>query len=307
MNFRHLQRAILAAGAIWLTAGTLQAEPPAAEDLMAFADHLYQQADYYRAITEYERVVFHHPRHALAPTARYQIGRCYFRGGKWEAAVDAFQRLTEEYRGEAIGQRAAFALAHTFYAERKYARAATLLAPLAEQRDPSDARDRAILITGLCRLRESDRSDAVRWFDRVATNSPAKPRAEQWTRAARAAEGIPDKSPWLAGGLSAVAPGAGQLYTGRARDAAIALGINALMGWATYEAFDNGEYVTGTAFALVGSGFYAGNIYHAINGAHKYNRREQDGFFEQWEIQLEPFGAQAGVPHGLALRLALTF
>ena len=57
------------------------------KETLDFAEHLRSQGDYYRAITEYERVLFLAPGKALAPQVRLQIAACYVQGKKWETAV----------------------------------------------------------------------------------------------------------------------------------------------------------------------------------------------------------------------------
>ena len=53
-------------------------------DWRLFADHLLAKGDYYRAITEYERVLFFHPGSALAKTARFRIAEAYLRGERYD-------------------------------------------------------------------------------------------------------------------------------------------------------------------------------------------------------------------------------
>src|SRR3990170_2027757 len=57
---------ILCAGLLWQVS-CVHAQESSPEKIMSFADHLYEQGDYYRAITEYERVIFFYPKHPLAP------------------------------------------------------------------------------------------------------------------------------------------------------------------------------------------------------------------------------------------------
>jgi len=88
--------------------------------VMAFADDLYRRGDYYRAITEYERFIFLSPEVKQAARARFQVGMCYVRGGKWEAARDQFVSLKERDRTSPEGRDAQLMLAHVYYRLQKY-------------------------------------------------------------------------------------------------------------------------------------------------------------------------------------------
>ena len=81
------------------------------------------------------------------------------------------------------------------------------------------------------------------------------------------------KDPVLAGVL-AIVPGAGHLYCGRPRDAALAFVFTGAFAWATAEAFNQDHDELGIALGLVTLALYAGNIFSAVNVAHKFNDRE---------------------------------
>ena len=88
------------------------------------------------------------------------------------------------------------------------------------------------------------------------------------------------KRPVLAASLSAVLPGAGQLYNGRYRDAGIALGLNAGFGAATYYSFAELESIPlGVVSSLLLAGFYAGNVYNAYTDARQINAQRYATFF----------------------------
>jgi len=77
-----------------------------------------------------------------------------------------------------------------------------------------------------------------------------------------------------------IIPGAGQFYNGRIQDGVIAFVLNGLFIWGAYEAFDNGNNVARGILLLFESGWYSGNIYGAISGAHKYNKNKTDVYFK---------------------------
>ena len=80
------------------------------------------------------------------------------------------------------------------------------------------------------------------------------------------------RRPWLAGGLSALLPGAGQVYAGSWSSAAVAFVLNAVMIGATVELARHRLYATAVAAGTVGSVFYVGTI---VNAADLAGRRNQ--------------------------------
>jgi hypothetical protein len=94
---------------------------------------------------------------------------------------------------------------------------------------------------------------------------------------------IAQKSPSLAGTLSALLPGAGQLYVGRKRDAVVSFLLNGAFILGAIEAFRKDENAVGGILIMFETGWYAGNIYSAISGAHKYNRKISNDFIGRLE------------------------
>ena len=82
---------------------------------------------------------------------------------------------------------------------------------------------------------------------------------------------IPHRSPRWAGVFSAVLPGAGQFYSGRARDGASALVVNGLLGALNWQLIQRELWVGVGFMGFVQLSFYGGNILAAANSAHKFN------------------------------------
>jgi outer membrane protein assembly factor BamD (BamD/ComL family) len=269
-----------------------------ADSVEAFGDHLFRQGDFYRAITEYERVLFQAPDSARSPAVRLKIGAAYFRGEKWEAASRRLQEVRVQARDTEAGRQALLYLAALALRQRDWGRA---LNYLEEYRAayPADARRNAVmaeLILTHLRRQEGDQAGRLLEAELAASESglpltPADLRA--WAER-------PYKSPRLAGGLSAVLPGAGQAYVGRWGDASLAFVINGLFIWGAWAAFDRDEDVAGSVLLALEATWYAGNIYNAVNGARKENRLVEDRFMENVRIRygltFPPDGGEALIP-----------
>lgn len=62
---------------------------------LKIADHFADEHDYYRAITEYKKVVFLFPHYEKIDWVHFQIGRMYYEGGRYPQAKHELLPLTE--------------------------------------------------------------------------------------------------------------------------------------------------------------------------------------------------------------------
>lgn len=114
-------------------------------------------------------------------------------------------------------------------------------------------------------------------------------KGEELEAAQRAYLALDRQRPWLAAGLSAVLPGAGQAYNGRWGDAAVSLVINGGLGAATYYAFDRSESLApGIILSVLLAGFYTGNIINAYRDAGQLNTQREAAAREQMARELWP-------------------
>jgi tetratricopeptide (TPR) repeat protein len=251
-----------------------------AERMLSFADHLFASGDYYRAITEYERMLFFYPDHRLARTAKLQVANCYLRGVRLDQASERFRALTEGFPDDEVGRKALFLLGETEYQKRAYSRAAEIFILYSEHYPRGEQADAARIKTGWCFLRQGKWQQAMGEFQKLPPDSPLHVQADGLAEASQRYPEIPKKSPVLAGGLSALLPGAGQLYINRPGDALISFLLNGTFIWAAAEAFRNDNDVTGGILLFFEAGWYTGNIYNAVSGAHKFNRRSEQQFMD---------------------------
>lgn len=263
----------------------LGAQDQTPERLISFADHLFDQGDYYRAITEYERVIFFYPNHDLAKTSRYQIALSYLKGNRVTEAITRFRKLADDYPAEETGKRSLFMIGEAYAQKSDYQQAIDVFERFLNTYAHDPKTDEARIRIGWSYLRQGNWEQASEEFGRIPPGSPLHAQAEGLAEESKSYPHIPAKSPYLAGGLSAVAPGAGQLYLGRPRDATISFLLNGLFIWGTVEAFRNDNDVTGAILLFFESGWYLGNVYNAINGAHKYNRDARREFLDRLSNQ----------------------
>ena len=89
---------------------------------------------------------------------------------------------------------------------------------------------------------------------------------------------LPEKSPWLAGTLSAVLPGSGSFYVGRYAEGSLAFFATAVLIYGAVNAFEEDKEGLGAVLGALGLAFYGGSILAAANGAHKFNDRGRSAY-----------------------------
>lgn len=279
-----LAAVVAAVAPSWGVPGALALElsPPA---LLAYADDLYGRGDYYRAIGEYDRLIFHFPSDRLAADARFRIAAALFRGQRWEEAARRFREIGRDAARSDLQQQALFMVGETYRGSGDLASAVGAYQAFIDAFPEGALAPQARLMIGWClmarELWPEARGQILAANDRLPPGIDAPALAREAERGAQ----LPTRAPWVAGSLSAVLPGLGQLYVGRKTDAAVAFALNALFAWATVESFRDGDYVTGGILGTLEIGWYIGNIYGAAGSARKYNRAAAADFLRNVQFR----------------------
>ncbi len=247
---------------------------------MRLGDHFFQDGDYYRAITEYKRFLFFFPQSPQNPEIMMKIVRAYCRGKKWDEAISASDDLLGKFPQSAFRSEAFLLKGLAFFEKKDFAQARFFFEKAQEDSANRIIFNEAQKQIALSYLREEEWKKAAREFRRIQEDSPLFPKGQSIADGLDRIGEVPQKSPPGAGILAAVLPGAGHVYCGRYQDATVAFLLNAVFIWGMVEAFRHDEYVVGGILTFFEIGWYSGNIYSAVNGAHKYNKRKKQEYLE---------------------------
>lgn len=259
-----------------LLAVSLPPERADGQTLFSFADHLFESGDYYRAITEYERFIFHYPQDPGVPRARLRIGLSYQRGGKWGQAEEELEGVIRDYKGTDTEVLAQWELGETFYQSGRFLRAAAQYKKFSGDFSNANLSRRAPMRIAWCYVRTGEYTDAEAALSQMDKVNPSYDLSRGFLREIEGLGRLPRKSPALAGSLSAVVPGTGQFYAGRYMDGAAALLLNAAFVFGAVEAFTHKLYGTFGILLFFETGWYGGNIYSAVSSTYKYNRTREE-------------------------------
>ena len=253
-----------------------------AEQELKLSDHLLfrtgtafqHEGEYYRAITEYKRLLILFPDSGRAEDAHLNIGLSYLKGGEYASAAETFKTLRRKYpQGKYVAQSHLYE-GLSYRKSEQYKDAVIQLDTVIEEFPRAEEAPKAIVEKALLALdtyqideMRSELGNVVRKYPGIDVSRAA----EQSLALAESIEGLPKKSPVLAAGMSAVLPGSGYIYAGQYGDGLTAFLVNAVFIAGTATAVHQRNYPTAYITGVIGLPFYIGNIYGSANAARKWN------------------------------------
>ncbi len=260
----------------------------APENVRKFADFLYEQGDYLRAVGEYQRYLFYQP--GKSEETRYRIALCYRFAGQTEQAIQNFQVLLRAYPEGRFTSQAYYQIGATYFLHDQFEQSVGFLHEVLPHITNARQHAEAEQLIGLSYLMQKQWSEAGQVFKTLQGSEvdSVSQKAVVYHSYAEKGADLPTRSPFLSGVLSTIVPGAGRLYTGRVSDAFTSLFIVGLTGWQAYEGFqrDGLSSVKGWTLGTLSGIFYVGNIYGSVISARVYNRRVADEFLTTLSIEL---------------------
>ena len=287
------------------------AQPVAAEEradrLWDFANHLYEKRDYYRALNEYQRFVFLFPNDYRVGEAELQIGRCYRREGEVGKAFNYLIRLYNNRGEEAVGSEALLEIAEIREEQQRLPEAIYWTKQFIERYPNYPEVDNIHLRLAWLLIDSGKYDEAITVLERIHEESTIYPRARSIRQALKEEADIVERSPVMAGTLSAVLPGSGHLYAGRPGQAASSFLLNALFITGAVLAFKNDSPVLGGILVFFELGWYVGGIRSAARAAREANEKEERRYRQELKEKYRlSFGLEPGKDR-LALYLRLSF
>ena len=266
---------------------------PAAAVESSFADSLFQEGDYLNAAHEYKRLLFLHPDAPRIDFIAFRIAASYQNAGKLENAIGAYQLLIETYPKSILVERARnnIAQCHVLSGDSEQG-LASLKRFLAEHKGSSLA-PRVQFTIGMLLMDKGEWAQASRAWRDVYSTYPESSFAKVSDRLARTiknADTLPHRSPMVAGVLSALIPGSGQVYSGRTVDGLYTFVGMAVLGSASFYYADQERYEVAIPVGVLGLFFYGNGIYRSIQSAQVFNAQHHAQFRNRLQQEIRSSG-----------------
>lgn len=263
----------------------------APDNILKFADYLYDNGDYIRAAGEYQRYLYISPTKNINDSIYYKSTKALFRGGDYDQSLYLMQNFRLKYPQSEYLNKATIGQAIIRYHQKNYHKAIASARKITARQSC-----RKQIIIGLSYLK-LNKIDSAKFAIYHGDSSPdnSLPDYENCRENIKLlfdkitmAKSLPYKSPAKAGLLSAVIPGTGKIYCGRTSDGLYSLLLIGLSGWQAYDGFDSdgSKSTKGWIFATLSSVLYLGNIYGSVVSAKIYNRRQYNDFLKGIEIEI---------------------
>ncbi len=244
-----------------------------------FAEHLFREGDYYRAITEYKRIMFMEPDPVIRAWLKLRIGQSYLAGKKYTAAQAVFSELSGDNPIEKIKQAASFLLGRSYYLDSRYSQALDEFNGLLSEVHDPEIRNATLFLVACVNIKIGALDEAKKVLSQVAANDPLSKRSQLLVSMVDRGKRLPHKSPALAGLLSVV-PGLGHVYIGEYEVGISAFVWNGMFAYAAIESFRHRLWGPAVLLSVVELMWYSGTIYGAVSGAHRFNRDAQLNFLQ---------------------------
>ncbi|HSW55290.1 MAG TPA: hypothetical protein VLH59_09380 [Ignavibacteriaceae bacterium] len=241
------------------------------ENIKKFADHLFCEGDYLRAIEQYELI----NENLDNDTIKFKVMLGYSELGFFSESNDFFRGINDK----SIFYPDAYFLS---FKNQLISEPGLIIAPSINSFNSFQMKSFSKL-TNISMLYEDkfniSRENFTAPFDAEELNSVS-------TFFDHKVE-PPYKSPALAGLLSAVIPGSGKMYVGEWGDGITALVVTSLFAFLAYDNFRTDHTTRAWIFTGLGAFFYAGNIYGSVASAQIFNARIDFDFNNGLELFLK--------------------
>lgn len=276
------------------------------KEIRQFTAELFATGEYYRSITEARRYIFLFPSGRRTEETAKLIGDAYLMSHEWTEAIAAYDEFLTRFPASPLAGAATFykaiallKLGQSAEAERLFQ---LILSGPDREKKSAAARWEILLLIRQNRFEEAEKL----LKDRMALPEMEK-EAGRMEELLQEKKGARYKSPQTAGVLSAILPGSGQFYNDRYQDGAYSFFLNALFILAAYKAYDSDNYGLGAILTLFELGWYAGGIYGAVGGAHKYNMKVDEDHFRSGMQRLNLQESEIARPGGLTVMFTYPF
>ena len=266
---------------------------PASAQASDFADSLFQEGDYLNAAHEYKRLLILHPDLPRIDFIAFRVAASYQNAGQLEKAIPAYQFLIDTYPNSPLIERSTnnIAQCHILLGDRE--RGIVALENFLSKYKRSDLAPLAHFTIGMLHIDKNEWTEASRIWNDVSSTYPDSPFAEASARLARivkSADTLPRRSPTVAGVLSALVPGSGQVYSGKTVDGLYAFMSVAVLGSTSVYYSSKERYEVAVPVAVLGVFFYGNSIYQSIQAAQTFNLQHKERFRNRIQQEIRDSG-----------------
>ena len=194
------------------------------QELVNFANFLYDEGFYERALISYFQYLYRYPKDELEMATYFQIGKCYELLESWDLAKNYYKRIIDENPSKSVSKNAAqYQLLYISLVNKKYEK---VIDSTINSKDPYELIFRAYAHFELLEWTES--KQAFKTAEVLFNHSHYSKQIRPWYKAIKTAQNAPLKERKSAL-LASIAPGGGFVYLKQTENAIGAISASLLL------------------------------------------------------------------------------
>lgn len=289
-NMIHSLIKLLYSLLISITAFTTSVYAETANPQYRHAEQLFESGDYQAARLAYKRLLFYDPDTEFRDVADYRIAQTYYYQNDATRAEGLFRKFSTVHPNSPVRFQSQLMLGQLHFDAAEYSQARSNLFELLHASTEPEVVAAAHYLRGWCYIHTTDWNKAISELRQVNTSQIGVFRAKKASELADtllAETPLPSKSPQVAGWLSTVVPGSGQLYVGKVKEGVLAAALSGTFIYLAVDAIRERRYIDCAGISLVGWQFYWGNRTGAQQLASEYNEHHEQALIETLKRQTE--------------------
>ncbi len=259
-----------------------------------FISDLYKEEKYFDCITETQRLLNYENDADAQNELLYFINACYYSGGQYKTVISRL-RTAENSSKDRFYLANLFLLSNAYYNLGYYDKSKAVLDMLDYADIKKDDQDKLFAGRAEKLLRSHEYSNIlseveyagnyINEFNKSFTLRNFRNDIERYRE-------IGLRSKWLSASLSALLPGAGQIYSGRITDGILSFAAVAGTAFGAYYYYNKKEKPPAITLTFFSGLFYCGNIYGAYNSAlyknNELNQKFSDQIIKKYNLKYDP-------------------
>jgi len=257
-----------------------------AENILKYAEFLWQKQDYIRSAGEYQRYIFTKDRKNDL-YALFQIAKCFRRSKLFDLSLEYLNQAILKSKNQSLTDSLTLAKAATHLLLENDALFLKTNSSFKYNRSNFVSKNSSIL-NSLYLMKKSNWKDAYDILYNYKINRMDSLDIMPLIGITKKGMAKPYKSSTLSGILSAIIPGTGKIYANRTIDGLYSFLLVGSTSWLAYEGFrDSGRSsAKGWIFGSLSTFLYAGNIYGSIIAVDMYNKQIKEKLFDEVQFQI---------------------
>jgi len=273
----------------FLSANIYQVNYYSPENILKFAEYLYQEGDYIRAAAEFQRYLFYYGEDLATKDSIYhKIGLCYRFSNDLQKSINYFQKVIFNYPQSNYLDDSYYQASYCYFLMGKYKESIAFSEANISFVKSDTIKLKMQQMIGINYIYKKEWMKALDFFDSFEEKEKKDSFTTLLVNFTKEGQRLPTKSRFLAGLISSVIPGTGKMYCHRTTDGIFSLLTIGLTSWQAYEGFHKKgiNSVKGWIYGTISAFFYLGNIYGSIVAVNIYNQQLENRFFKKIEITL---------------------